>query len=231
LYFSHYFDANSKVGDEKLIETTIDLTTGGFSTYFNGVLAGTASVSAANLAGFKIGQFQICANLASAGYAGSISLRNFWVTDDTAGDDISGRIGDVNAVPIVLDEASGAGWAASDGSSMLTALKAAPESANPVLVNSSNGAGDLQVGLSIPALPANTVIRSIMLLAAGKASGTGAMGVSLKKGTAVTGKRPIALDTTLRYGLPLGSWGRAPDGTRWTQANVDATSVSITPDL
>lgn len=229
--FDQWFNANSKVGDEILVEITMNMANGQFDHHRNGIYMGTGTMTAGNLAGIKAGNFSLLWSFASANGTGSCSVRNIWITDDLPGDGIVGRLGDVQVVPVVIDEASGANWAASDGGSILNALKAAPETANPALVSNTSSAGDLAIGLSIPALGANQRIIGVQVQVAAKGSAAGNVGVSAKQGANVTGKRSVAVTGTLQYGLPNRPWTRAPDGTPWTKTNVDATSVLITPDM
>ena len=229
--FDQWFTSNSKVGDETLVELTMNMSNGQFDHYRNGVYVGTGTMSGANLTGIKAGNFSLLWSFASANGTGSCSIRNLWVTDDLPGDGITTRLGDVQVLPVVLDEAAGTNWTTSDGSAILTALKAAPETANPTLVNNSAGVGDLAVGLSIPALGNNQRIIGVQMQVAAKGSAAGNVGLSAKQGSNATTKRGIPVTTTLQYGLPNRPWTRAPDGTPWTKTNVDATSVLITPDM
>ena len=230
LYWYHLFPSGSAVGREVHFMTTIDLTNSTFSTYINGVLAGTANITAANRAGMLAGAFSIVLGHSTASAAGVASFRDFWVTDDIQGDGMTGRLGDRRIYPVTADAVSGTGWSTSDGSDMLATLNASPEKASPAVINGSAGAGELAVSLNSN-VPANLAIDAIQILAGmvGNSSTSQTL-TRFRRGSGQTTPKTTPLTTTLQYGLPVGVITRTPDGQRLTNANINDTTVCFTPD-
>jgi hypothetical protein len=227
--FANLFPAGSPEGTECLVEIVLDLVSTYRYTYVNGVMLGSAIYNGLSTALIKTGDFGIYWSPCPANTAGYVAIRDIWVTDDLPGDGMSGRLGDMKVRPLTLTSAVGNGWAASDGGSLLAALTAPTDKVNPALVESSLGAGTLDLKFS-SALPNNDAVQAIQLILNAKGSSNNAAAdVSMERNGIVSPKRRTQLDLALK-GRSMRTWPLAPDGSRWSNANLAETTIKITPE-
>jgi hypothetical protein len=227
--FANLFPTGTPEGTECLVEIVFDLVSTYRYTYVNGVMLGAGIYTGLNTAAIKTGDFGIYWSPCPVNTTGYMAIRDIWVTDDLPGDGMTGRLGDMKVRPLPLVSAVGNGWSATDGGSLLDALNAPVDKVNPALVESSFGAAPLALKVS-SALPGNEVVQAVQLILNAKgSSNTAVADVSMERNGVVTPKRRIQLDTAQK-GRSLRAWPFAPDGSRWSNANLGETTIKITPE-
>jgi hypothetical protein len=107
------------------------------------------------------------------------------------------------------------------------------ETAGAATLTSGPSKVPLVTSLKAATLPTqNTIVDGVFIMAAGKTDISSALvGSTLTNGAKSIKGQSKTFTTTLKYGNPLGMFARAPDGSRWTAASIDATSLSLTPDV
>ena len=106
---------------------------------------------------------------------------------------------------------------------------AAPPST--VTANSPADKAPLNLSLKTTA-PAGTRFGALSLGMHGYSQGDGVSvnKVEISQGGTTLAAKFIPLQRGAQNFAPVGIYPKAPDGTTWTVANVDATAVKITPD-
>lgn len=217
-------------GSETYLEMSFDLTAGTVSYWLDDVFLSTAGLSGVSLANLRAGTVLFAWNHAAANTLGVMSVKDIYFIDNVPGDGYTGRLGPRKTYPITIDSAAGSGWTASDGGSLLAALNTQIETAGAT-ISSDVTKSPLSLSLS-SSVPNGAIVDGISLFSAAKVD----VSTSLTAVKLVNGANNIAggsktTPTTMRYGNPLGAYARAPDGSRWTAASIDSTSLVLTPDV
>lgn len=216
---------------EAYLEVVYDFTANTYSAYWDDVLGGSAAIASISTPNLKAGKLVMFVNLASSGSSGVTGIKDIVVTDNLPGDGILTRVGPRQCVPITIDVASGTDWTVSDGGTILNALNAALETGTATCT-SGPSKSPLVASLKTTSIPAGANVDGIMLSLVGKTDIAGALtGVSLTNGAKTINGPSKVIGVTQKYGNPMGAYARAPDGSRWTAASIDSTSVSFTPDV
>lgn len=230
--FSHQSAAGQLAGGEGYFETVIDTVANNFTVFLDGVQIGQAALSTINVTNLRAGKLVMFMVHTTNGGSGLNIYRDIVVTDNIAGDGVTGKFGPRVVHPITLDSASGTDWTSSDGSALLTALNVPIETAGAATVVSGVSKSPLVTSLKANTLPTGANVEGISLLVSGKADVSGALtGVKLTNGSKTIDGASKAFTATLKYGNPMGVFARSPDGSRWTATNIDATTLSLTPDV
>jgi hypothetical protein len=218
------------VGNEVYVELTYDFVTFTPTLTVNGVPVTATIGSAPNTAqkaAFVSGAWTInftLANTVNARYA----YRDIYIVDAVAGDGMVGPLGPQKLFPITLDAAAGAGWTPSSGT-LLDVLNAALP-ANPTATSPSDKT-PLVTSLKTSA-PEGSRVTAVSLSLSGTSSGDGASTSKVEitqNSQSFSPKFPVVAKTTT-YGAPIGIFPKAPDGTSWDLAKIDATTLKLTPD-
>lgn len=161
---------------------------------------------------------------------GRYAIKDVYLLDAVAGDGMVGPIGPQRMYPVIPDAAAGTAWTVSSGTgTVLDALLAAPPST--VTANSPADKAPLNLSLKTTA-PAGTRFGALSLGMHGYSQGDGVSvnKVEISQGGTTLAAKFIPLQRGAQNFAPVGIYPKAPDGTTWTVANVDATAVKITPD-
>jgi hypothetical protein len=217
-------------GNTSFIEIGINLANGVCEYWKDGVLANTNTIFASMVAQFKLGNFQLTLLLASANTPAVVSYRDIYVLDDIPGDGFTGRLGAREIYPVTVDAVTPNDWTASNGQTPLEILTAPTQTANPGLMNSVS-TQPLEVSLK-SSIPADKKIDAIQLsFAAQGGSTTSRIGAVVKNGVYQSTQRLPIVGNTLKYGNIAATLPRNPDGTPWTNENLDTSKLVLTPDL
>ncbi|MCO6704725.1 hypothetical protein [Streptomyces sp. CHB9.2] len=212
-----------------MVEIVLDLNTTYRYTYVNGVMLGYTVYNGLHTALLKTGDFGFFLSPSVANTSAVVAFRDFWVTDDVPGDGMTGRLGDMKVRPLTLATAVGTGWTASDGGTLLDALKAPVDKVNPAVINSSFGAGPLSLQFTND-LPTDQSIQAVQFFVNAKGSSlTAQTEVSLERNGVASPKRRLQLDLTQKL-RPVRPIPLAPDGTRWTAGKLASTTIKILPE-
>lgn len=216
---------------EYYVEHTYDFVTGVTSTLVNGVAQANYTgpvMSAGTKAAFVAGTGCLTFRLGTS-VGGRYGIRDLYILDDVAGDGMTGPIGAQRIYPVQLDVASGAGWIAAGGGTIMDTLNAPFPSANAVLSPSDKTPLDTSLKHSIPAgSRINAVQLAVTGVSMGDASSTSKIEIT-QGGTTLPAKF-VNSPTAAAAVTPVGLFQKAPDGTAWSLAKLDATAVKLTPD-
>ncbi len=227
--FANLFPAGSPEGTECLVEFVLDLKSTYRYTFVNGVLLGYTIYTGLTTNLLQTGDFGLFLSPSVANTPAVVAYRDFWITDDIPGDGMTGRLGDMKVRPITLSVASGAGWSASDGGTLLDALNQPYDKVNPAVIDSAVGAGPLSLQFANN-LPTDQAVQAVQFFLNAKGStNTAETQISMERNGAVTVSRKVALDVTQKL-RPVRAWPLAPDGTRWTAGKLASTTIKITPE-
>jgi len=229
--FSDLPAAAQLVGGEAYLEVVYNFTAGTYSLYWDSVLTYSGAIGTVNQTNLKAGKLVLMMEHTAPSGSGVTGIKDIVIIDDLPGDGYTTRIGPRKCVPITADVASGTDWTVSDGGTILNALNAALETGTATCTSGPSKA-PLVVSLNASGIPAGANVDGIMLTLAGKTDVPAALtGVSLTNGAKTINGASKAIGTTLKYGNPMGTYARDPNGARWTAASIDSTSVSFTPDV
>lgn len=217
-------------GGEAYLEIVYDFVAGTYSAYWDDVYGGAGTIATISVANLKAGKLVMFLNHASSGAVGVVGIKDIVLTDSIPGDGVITRVGPRLCVPVTVDVASGTDWTVSDGGTILNALNA-PVETGTATVTSGPSKAPLVVSLK-STIPQGANIDGIMLAMIGKTDVPGALtGIKLTNDAKTINGVSKAIGTTQKYGNSMGAYTRAPDGSRWTAASIDSTSVSFTPDV
>lgn len=216
---------------EYYVEHTYDFVTGVTSTLVNGVAQAnyTGPVMSAGIkAAFVSGNGCLTFRLGTS-VGGRYGIRDIYILDDVAGDGMTGPIGAQRIYPVQLDVATGAGWTAAGGGTIMDTLNAPYPATNAVLSPTDKTPLDTSLKHSIPpGSRINGVQLAITGISMGDANSTSKVEIT-QGGTTLPAK--FAASPTLAAAVtPIGVFPKAPDGTTWSLAKLDATAVKLTPD-
>jgi len=219
-------------GGETYMEATYNFATNLFTVFTDGVQIGQAAISTVNVANLKAGKLVLFLVHGSTGTSGLTNYRDIVVTDDIAGDGIVTRLGDRIVYPVTIDSATGTDWTASGGGSLLATLNVPIETVGAATITSGASKSPLITGLKPGAIPAGANIDGVALVTAGRTDvATALVGVNLSYNSKTVAAPSKVFGATLKYNNPVGVFARAPDGSRWTSSSIDATTLSLTPDV
>jgi hypothetical protein len=157
------------------------------------------------------------------------AIRDIYIVDVVAGDGMIAPLGPQRMYPITLDAAAGAGWTPSAGGTVQdtinAALPAAPYVASPA------DKTPLVTSLKTTA-PDGTRVNAVSLLLSGTSTGDAASisKIEISQGGSNAPVKFIPVGRTTTYGAQIGIYPKAPDGTMWDIAKIDATTLKLTPD-
>lgn len=227
--FANLFPAGSPEGTEALVEIVMDLKTAYRYTYVNGVMLGYTIYNGLTTNLLQLGDFGIFLGPSTANTPAVVAYRDIWITDDIPGDGMVGRLGDMRVRPLTLGSASGAGWSASDGGTLLDVLNQPIDKANPAVINSAVGAGPLSLQFANN-MPADQSVQAVQFFLNAKGStNTAEVQVALERNAVATVSRKVPLDVTQKL-RAVRTWPLAPDGSRWTAGKLASTTIKITPE-
>jgi hypothetical protein len=219
------------VNTEYYVEHTYDFVTGVVSTLVNGAAianytapAMVAGSKAAFVAGTGCLSFRLGT---SAG--GRYGIRDIYILDDVAGDGMTSPLGSQRMYPVQVDAAAGAGWVAAGGGTIVDTLNAPYPSSNAVTSAADKTPLDTSLKHSIPV---GFRINGVQLAIAGASLGDAASStkVELTQGGTTLAAKFVSSPTGAATVAPVGLYTKAPDGTAWSLAKLDATAVKLTPD-
>lgn len=228
--FSQLSLSAAPAGSNWWMEILLDTLTATGYIYLDGVQVRSFSIPTMNatLAG---GTVLLWLMAAPQNVEGCLGYRDIYFLDELQGDGITARLGPRIVVPVSIDAASATDWTTTDSSPLLTTINAATSIVSPALAVS--GPSKTPLNLSLKAnIPAGGQVEGLMMLGSLKADSASLfVGSSISGGGSSTPVKTFQPGTTLKYGNMVSLFPRAPDGSRWTNANIDATSVLVTPDL
>jgi hypothetical protein len=229
--FTDFFPA-STVGTTMFVDYVYDIAAGTITPYYDGVAKTPIVLAAAfktEMASTR--RLYIFPMLSSANSAGVMEIRDFHSADDVAGDGITTRLGDRKILPIYAATASGAGWTPTSGASpdLLTVLT--NDYNNAAVLNSPADKTPLVVGLG-SSIPTGFKIDGVSLAISGRTTSATAanLKVDVKQGATAGTSTTLVVPTTLTYGQKLPNIPLAPDGGKWTDRKILATTLTMTPD-
>ena len=219
------------VNGECYVELTYDFVTFTPTLLINGVPTPCTIGSAPNAsqkAAFVSGAWTInfvLANTVNARYA----YRDIYIVDAVAGDGMTGPIGPQKMFPVFLDAADGAGWTALGAATPMDVLNTALP-ANPYTTSPTDKT-PLTTSLKTSA-PVGSRVNAVSLSLSGTSIGDAAstQKVELTQGGTTLSPKFVPVAKTITYGAPIGLFVKAPDGTAWDLAKIDATTLKLTPD-
>jgi len=228
--------ATQAVGTELFVEVTYTRATGLTSYIVNGVAQAatrTFTLSTAGATAWDAGKLVLNFVLSGIGSSGTtrFAIRDVHVIDDIAGDGITGSIGQARIYPTTVSSATGVGWVPSSGSaSLVDVMNLTPPST--ITVNSPTDKTPLAITLS----PTAVVGARILGMAFSMAGASATISPSPTKveisgsGVNLPAMQVSAPAGGLKYGLSLGVYSRALDGSSWNVPKLATLSFKITPD-
>jgi hypothetical protein len=219
------------IGKETYVEITYDFVAFTATMVADGVTQTVTQgnvFSAAVKAAIVAGTFAINFGL-SSGLNNRYAIRDFYIVDAVAGDGMTGPLGSQRMYPITLDAAAGAGWTPSAGGTALDTINAALPAAP--YVTSPADKTPLVTSLKTTA-PDGTHVNGVSLLLSGTSTGDAASvsKIEISQGGSNAPVKFIPVARTVTYGAQIGIYPKAPDGTVWDIAKIDATTLKLTPD-
>ena len=219
-------------GATPYVELTYDIAKNLVSGLVNGVAipdytppVPTTAVKTALLNGTACVNFRLTSTV-NARYA----LKDLVVIDDIAGDGVVGPIGPQALIPIYLDEVTATDYVKSDEAKTPLQILNTPL---PTLATLTSPTSKNPMTVSLKAdIPAGSRINGVFLNMSARGMGDAAspVKVEISQGGTDLAAKQVNIPTTLTYGVPLATLVKAPDGTPWTSAKLDATTVKLTPD-
>lgn len=216
-------------GQISYLEFAYDVASGTIERWVNGVKQANGGSPGSGLRALTLG-------LESKGSLnGRYDWRDIYVCDDQgAAQGLPiGPLGPQVAYPITLDSAVSADWVTTPGGTPL--LEALSEAGTIPTAKIATSVSNAPITASLKAtLPAGTVVNAIELMGGGRSSVATPTRVAAKissGGTDVVGLTPTAPITNYIYSLGFGVFHKAPNGTIWNNASIDATDLILTPDV
>lgn len=216
-------------GSTAYLEFSYDCTTGTVERWINGVKQANSAAAAGR---------SITLGLEVKGSLnGRYDWRDFYICDDQgAAQGLPvGPLGPQVVYPITLDSASSADWTTTpSGSTLLNALS---EPGAVPTANIATSVSNNPITASLKStLPGGVVVNAIELMAGGRATTVTPSKLSAKlslAGVDAAGLQPVAPASGggYSYSLGLGVFHKAPNGSFWSNANIDATDLILTPDV
>jgi len=212
-------------GTTSYYEFSYELSTGTVERWVNGVKIAN-SAAGGNLRAMTLG-LEVKGSL-----NGRYDFRDFYICDDQPGGPV-GPLGPQVVYPITLDSATASDWTTTpSNATLLEALSDPGAIPTAKIASSTLTKGPLTASLKTTA-PSTVSIAAIELLA-GARSGTGnaaKIGAKLTlSGTDTAGVIANVAPTTYSYNVGLGVFQKNPQGASWSAANIDATTLTLTPD-
>lgn len=219
------------VNTEYYVEHTYDFVTGVTTTLVNGVALANYTgpvMSAGTKAAFVAGTGCLTFRLGTS-VGGRYGIRDIYILDDVAGDGMTGPLGSQRMYPVQLDAAAGAGWVAAGGGTIVDTLNAPYPASNTVTSAADKTPLDTSLKHSIPA---GSRISAVQLAITGNSLGdaTSSSKLELTQGGTTLAAKFVSSPTGPASVAPVGLYTKAPDGTAWSLAKLDATAVKLTPD-
>jgi hypothetical protein len=216
-------------GTTTYLEFSYDVASGAVERWINGVKQANGTSPGAGLRNLTFGLE------AKGSLNGRYDWRDIYVVDDQgAAQGLPvGPLGAQVTYPITLDAASASDWTTTpSGATLLEALNE-PGAVPTAKIATSASNAPLTVSLK-SSMPAGVVVNAIELMGGGRSTTTSTAKVAAKistGGTDVAGLTPVAPITNYAYSLGFGVFHKAPNGTPWTNTNIDATDLVLTPDV
>lgn len=184
-----------------------------------------AAVKTAMLNGTAVVNFRLTSTV-NARYA----LKDLIVLDDLTGDGITGPLGPQAMIPVYLDEVTATDYVKSDEAKTPLQILTTPL---PTLATLTSPTNKNPLTASLKAdIPAGSRVNGVVLNMAARGMGDTPtpVKVEISQGGTNLAAKQVNVPVTLTYGIPLLNLTKAPDGTPWTAAKIDATTVKLTPD-
>lgn len=220
---------------EFTLELGIDWDAGVIERRVNGDPISSLSTSAWDavmktaLANRALGIFAV---LSSNGTAYNIATRDYYLTDNKDDNGMKGPLGNIRLAMTENTVELPTTWTSSTGNVqgvLNTQVDGGGTSLTaPLLTGSANN--PLEVGLKLPAGVGLDAIRAtVSYVSAGLSTGVGAtLGAQLKSGSSVIPGKSMSLADTIKHGTLLSIGEKAPDGTAWNKAKLEATKLVLT---
>lgn len=212
------------------LEVSYDIATGAVERWVNGNKITNGTSLAAGLR-------TVTAGLEAKGsVANNIDWRDIYICDDqgAAQGQPLGPLGPQVVYPITFDAVTGPDWTTTPSSaSLLTAISEPGAVPTANIATSALTKGLLTASMKAT-LPGGVSVSAIQVTG-GVSSPSGSAtncGTKLKNGSnELQGKTLQAPLGTYNYDADLGIFHKAPDGTQWNNASIDATDLILTPDV
>ncbi len=209
------------------IETVLDYEHGTLSVFVDGAMKYTRGLGGEGTTYPCIG----VGNTANTTYG--FNITDIYVRDCSGEDDIF-PFGMAICTPVVIDSAETSGWTSTSGDTVLGTLSTpfvALSEATPVIESAVSAAAQpIVASLNATTAGSNTIIEAVKLLVSAKDSTVPAKTISgsLQLDGQSTQGKSLLLTTLMQPNKSLGCFSKAPDGSAWTLAKVNQSTVTAT---
>lgn len=218
-------------GSSGYIEIAFDMVANTYTVYCDSVSIASGALSGTFLANLKLGKCTMIVNATGQQTAGVTSIRDIYLTDNIAGDGMTGRLGPQTIYPASVDVATGNGWVVSDGTTDLLSALNATQPANAT-VNSPVDKTPLVLSGKAFA-PVGFKVKAVSLALSGQSRGdtpsNSKIEIALNGTTANLGN--VTTPKVAAYNVPVKILPLAPDGSAWDLNKLDAMTITLTPDV
>jgi len=212
-------------GTTSYYEFSYDLTNGVVERWVNGVKIANSGLGS-GLRSMTLG-LEVKGSL-----NGRYDFRDFYICDDQPGGPV-GPLGPQVVYPVTLDSASCPDVTTTPSSATLLEALNDP-GAVPTAKIATTGVSKAPITASLKTTaPVGVSIAAIELVAGARSNtaNSAKLGAKLSlAGTDAAGQTPTVPPTTYSYNVGLGVFNKNPSGAQWTAADIDATSLVLTPD-
>jgi hypothetical protein len=219
-------------GGTPYVELTYDILNNKVNGFVNGTPipeytppAPSAAIKTAMLNGTAVVNFRLTSTV-NARY----SVKDILVIDDLPGDGITGPIGPQVLLPIYTDSVVATDYVKSDEAKTPLQILNTPL---PTLATLTSPANKNPLTASLKAdIPAGARLNGVILNMAGRGLGDAPspVVVEVSQGGTTLPVKQVNVPTTMTYGIQMAALTKAPDGTPWSAAKLDATTIKLTPD-
>lgn len=186
-----------------------------------------AGIKAA-IAARDLGIFSV---LSSNTTAYNLATRDYYLVENGPDNSMKGPLGAIRLAMAENTVVTPTAWTSSTGDVqgvLGTTIKATSDLDTPLLTGAANI--PLEIGLKLPAgIGLDAIRATVSYVSAGLSAGVGAtIGAELKSGSSVIPGVSVPLVETIRHGKILAIGEKAPDGTAWNKAKLEATKLVLT---
>lgn len=181
------------------------------------------------IANRDLGIFSI---LSSSTTAYNIATRDYYLVENGEDNSMKGPLGPIRLAMAENTVELPTTWTSSTGDVQAVLNKTVDGGGTSLTAPVLNGTANnpLEVGLKLPsAIGLDAVRATVTYASAGLSTGVGAtLGAQLKSGSNVVAGKSMNLADTIKHGVLLAVGEKAPDGTAWTKAKLEATKLVLT---
>lgn len=221
------------------IEIAINPVTGVVRRWINGIQIGSITLAAAVLTAFKAGTawmglgFQAPLTYATDAYEQHSYWWDMYFKDEEIGSETAGRMGPITVAPITLADVVAPDWTPSSGQTLLSALNtgivSSATQATPLVTSGAAGTA-LEATLQTSIQAADVVLAvDLSLIAKNTTAAAGSVDAEIECNGVSSVPRRTLLATSMTHNVRIGAFEKAPDGTAWTKAKIQQTTVKISP--